>query len=61
MPLIRGRIVPLPLENMPQVPATVATDNFRPRHAERVVLMPCHGTWYRVKIRRPAAAGLELV
>ena len=61
MPLIRGRIIPLPLEHMSQMATTITAHDLRPFHAERAVRMSRHCTWDAVEIRRPAAAGLEFV
>lgn len=61
MPLIRRRRVPLPLKHMPQMPSTVITDNLRPHHPKRTILVPLHRAGDRVEVRRPAAPGLELV
>lgn len=61
MPLIRRRLIPLPFEHMPQMPSAVITHNLRPLHPERTVRKPLHSTRNRVKVCRPAAAGLELV
>ena len=61
MPLVRRRIIPLPLEHMPQVPSTITTHNLRPCHSERAVSMPRHGPRDRVEVRGPPAAGLEFV
>lgn len=61
MPLIRRRLIPLPLEHMPQMPPAVITHNLRPLHPKRIICKPLHSTRNRVKVRGPAAAGLELV
>lgn len=46
---------------MAEVTSTVAADDLGPLHAKCVVHMSRHGTGNRVKVGRPAAAGLELV
>ena len=43
------------------MPATITAHDLRPAHAQRPILMPRHRTRDAVKVRRPAAAGLELV
>lgn len=61
MPLIRRRVIPLPLENMPQVSAAVGAYDLRPRHAERAVCMSRHGAGDIVEVCGPSTAGFELV
>jgi len=61
MPLVRRRIVTLPLEHMSQVSATVGADDLRPGHPEGAVCMPRHGAGDVVVVGGPAAAGLEFV
>lgn len=41
--------------------ATVATDNFRPLHAEGLIHVSRYGTRDGVKVGRPATAGFELM
>lgn len=59
--LICGCGVPFPFENMAQVSAAVGTDNLGSFHTPRAVGVASHGTRDAVKVRGPAAAGLELV
>lgn len=61
MPLIRRRRIPLALKNMSQMAPTITANNLRPRHPKPAVHMPRHRARDAVEIRRPAAAGLELV
>lgn len=61
MPFISRGIVALSLEHMAQMAPTITTDDFRPRHPEAPVGMAGHSPWDGVEVRRPAAAGLELV
>ncbi len=61
MPLIRRRRIPLALKNMPQMASTVTAHNLRPLHPKRPVHVPRHRPRDAVEIRRPPAAGLELV
>lgn len=61
MPLIRRRRKPLSLEDMTQVAAAVGAHNLRPDGAKASVLVPSHSAGDAVKVRRPAAARVELV
>lgn len=61
MPLIRRRLIPLPLKHMTQMAPTIRTYNLRPRRAHRPIHAPLHGPRDAVKVRGPAAAGRELV
>ena len=61
MPLIRRGIVSLALKHMTQMAATVPTHDLCSGHSKRVVGVALHGAWNTVKVRRPPAAGLELV
>lgn len=56
----RGRI-PFTLEDMTKMASTVAAGNFRALHTKGAVHMSLYSTGNRVKIGRPATAGLELV
>jgi hypothetical protein len=59
MPLIRRRRKPFSLENMAQMPSTVATHNLRALNAKRPVDMARHSARNRIKVGRPAASRLE--
>lgn len=61
MPLICRRRIPLALEDMAQMTPAVTTHNLRPLHPKRAIRMSSHGAGDRVKVRRPAAAGLEFM
>jgi hypothetical protein len=61
MSLIRWRLVAFSFKDMTQMPTTVAADNLRSRHAEVAVGVSGHRARDGVKVRRPAAAGLEFV
>lgn len=61
MPLISRRRVPLSLEYMPQMPATIATQYLRSRHAESPIRVSRHRAGDTIEICRPSASGLELV
>lgn len=61
MPLIRRCRIPLSLEHMPQMPSTVIAHDLRALHPKRRIRVPLHSPRHGVEIRRPAAAGLELV
>jgi len=61
MPLIRWRWVPLALEDMAQVPSTVAAYDLCPLHAESSIHMPRHCARHSVIERWPSAARLELL
>ena len=61
MPLIRRRGISLALEHMPQMAPTFTAHDLRPRHPKRAIRMPRHSARNAVEIRRPPAAGLELV
>lgn len=61
MSLVRRRRIPLSLEHMSQMPATVTTHDLRPRHSKRPVLMPRHRTRERIEEGGPSTSGLELV
>lgn len=61
MPLIRSSRIALPLENMPQMPATIRTHNLGTFHAKRLICMPRHRARDGVEKGRPAAAAFELV
>lgn len=61
MPLIRRRLIPLPLEHMPQMPSAIITHNLRPFHPKRTVGEPLHGARDRVKVCGPATAGLKFM
>lgn len=55
MSLIGRRRVSFTLEDMPQVSATIAADNLRPRHTERIIGMSCHSAGNRIEVRGPTA------
>jgi len=61
MPLIRGRVIPLALKHMPQMPPALRAHNLRPCHAKRAICMSFDGAGNGVKEGRPSAAGLEFV
>lgn len=61
MALVRGSGKPFTLEDMAQMAAAVAADNFSPLHAKGVVDMSGDGSRDGIKISRPPTAGLELV
>jgi hypothetical protein len=61
MPLIRRRLIPLPLKHMTQMPATIRTDYLRPRRAHRPIRAPLYGSRDAVEVRGPSAARCELV
>ena len=61
MPLIRRSLISLSLEHMTQMTAAVTAHNFGALHTQRAVRVPLHRPRHRVKIRWPAATGLELV
>jgi hypothetical protein len=61
MPLICRRRIPLTLENMTQMTPAVTTHNLRPLHPKRAIRVSGHRTGDRVKVRRPAAPGLEFM
>ena len=61
MSLVRRRGIAFAFEDMPQMPATLAAHNFGPGHAKRAISVPGHSAGDAIEIRRPAAAGLELV
>ena len=61
MPLIRWRWVPLALEDMAQVPSTVAAYDLCPLHAESSIHMPRHCARHSVIERRPSTSALELL
>jgi hypothetical protein len=61
MPLIRRRREPFSLEDVTQMTATIGAYNLRPDRAKASVLVPSHGAGDAVKVRRPAAARVELV
>lgn len=46
---------------MAEMTSTVAADDLRPLHAKCAVHMSLHSAGNRVKVGRPAAAGLKLV
>lgn len=53
--------IPLALEDMTQVPATIGADDFNPRHPQCPILVTGNSAWYAVKICRPTASRLELL
>ena len=59
--LVRGRGVALALEDVAQVPTAVGTDDLGAPHAKGAVGVAGDGPRDAVKVRRPAAARLELV
>lgn len=61
MPLICRRRIPLALEDMTQMTPAITTHNLRPLHPKRAIRMSGHRTRDRVKVRRPAAPGLEFM
>jgi hypothetical protein len=61
VPFIRWRIISLALEHMAQVPTTITAHDLCPLHTKRAVSVPCHRAGDAVKVRRPAAATLELM
>lgn len=61
MSLIRGRRVPLALEDMAQVTTTVGAHNLDALHAESAIGVSCDGAGDAVKVRGPSAARLEFV
>jgi hypothetical protein len=61
MPLIRRSRISLSLEDMAQMPVTVTANDLNALHPKRAVHIPLHRAGDRVEVRRPAAAGLELV
>lgn len=61
MTLISGRRVPFTLKDMTKMPATVAANNLGSLHSETAIDMSLDSSRDGVKVRRPAAARLELV
>ena len=61
MPLVRRRRISLSLEDMSQMPAAVAADDFRAFHTESPVGMASDGARHSVEECGPPAAGFELV
>ena len=61
MPLIRRRLIPLPLKHMPQMPPTIRADDFCSRHAETRIRMPRHSSRDGIEVSGPAAPGFEFV
>jgi hypothetical protein len=61
VPFVSGGWIPFALEHVAQVPSAVRAHDLCPRHAEAVVLVAGDSSRDAVEIRRPAAAGLELV
>lgn len=61
MPLVRRRLIPLPLEHMTQMaPARCARD-LSPLHPPRPIDVPVHRARQTVEVSRPAAPALEFV
>lgn len=59
MPLVRRRRKPFALENMAQMPSTLAAHNLRALNAKRLVDMARHSARDRIKVGWPAAARFE--
>lgn len=61
MPLVRRRVIALPLEHMAQMPPAVGAHDLGAHHAVGAVLVPRHRAGDAVEVGRPAAPGRELV
>lgn len=61
MPLVRRRRIPLPLENMAQMPPTITAHNLRARHAERAVHVARDSARQGIEERGPATTGFKLM
>ena len=60
MPLIRRPAVALPFKHMPQMAATIRTDNLRPARAQAPIFPAINGTRHTFEEGRPPASAVEL-
>jgi hypothetical protein len=61
VPLVRRRLIPLALEDVSQMPATITAHDLGPRHPKRTIGVSRDSTRDAVEVRWPSAARLELV
>lgn len=61
VPLISGSRVPFPFKDVTKVTPTVAANDLRPLHSQTAIHVSLDSSRDGVKVRRPAASGLEFV